>query len=341
MLELNWNILYLNLTLYPLDYLEKARRVIALEIEELTRLLDRIGEPFCKSVDAMRTAIDDGRKIVIVGVGKSGNIGNKLAATLNSTGATATILNCQDALHGDLGLIDDGDVVLAMSYSGETAELLAVLPHLKRMGTTITAITGKSGSTLAKSADHVLDVNVLREACPLNLAPTSSTTNMLVLGDALAMVLLEARGFRKEDFANLHPGGTLGRSLLTRACDIMRTGEGFVRLAGDATIFQALEKMSAARAGAVVVIDFDGRMEGIFTQGDFARAFSNEKGGIGDRPVSDFMTRNPVSVTEDKLAGEVLHMLEASRIDDLVVINEAGEPVGMIDTQDLTRLQIL
>lgn len=324
-----------------MDYLEKARRVITLEIEELTRLLDRVGQPFCDCVDAMRIAIDSGHKIIIVGVGKSGNIGNKLAATLNSTGATAAILNCQDALHGDLGLIDEGDVVLAMSYSGETAELLAVLPHLKRLGATIVGMTGKSASTLAKTSDHVLDVNVQREACPLNLAPTSSTTNMLVMGDALAMVLLEARGFKKEDFADLHPGGSLGKALLTRARDIMRTGEGFVRLAGDATIFQALEKMSAARAGAVVVIDSEGRMEGIFTQGDFARAFSNEKGGIGERPVSDFMTKNPISVTENKLAGEVLHMLEEARIDDLVVIDDAGKPVGMIDTQDLTRMQII
>ncbi len=324
-----------------MDYLEKARRVISLEIEELNRLLDRIGQPFCDCVEAIRSAVGAGRKIVIVGVGKSGNIGNKLAATLNSTGATATVLNCQDALHGDLGLIDEGDVAIAMSYSGETAELLAVLPHLKRLGTTIVAVTGKSGSTLAKAADFVLDVNVQREACPLNLAPTSSTTNMLVIGDALAMVLLEARGFRKEDFADLHPGGSLGKALLTRASDIMRTGDDLVLINGNTTIFEALEKMSAARAGAVVVVDDSGSMEGIFTQGDFARAFSSEKGGIGERPVSDFMTRNPISVTENKLAGEVLHMLEEARIDDLVVIDDAGKPVGMIDTQDLTRKQIL
>ncbi|NNE94066.1 MAG: KpsF/GutQ family sugar-phosphate isomerase [Verrucomicrobiales bacterium] len=324
-----------------MDYLEKARRVIELEIAELNRLLDRVGTPFSDSVEAMKAAIEKGRKIVIVGVGKSGNIGNKLAATLNSTGATATILNCQDALHGDLGLVDENDVVIALSYSGETAELLAVLPHLKRIGISLVAITGKAKSTLGRNADFVIDVNVEREACPLNLAPTSSTTNMLVAGDALAMVLLEARGFRKEDFANLHPGGSLGRSLLTRAGDIMRSGSEFVCLPGEVTVFDAIEKMSSARAGAVVVVNSENRMEGIFTQGDFARAFQSGKGEIADQAVANFMTRDPISVSENKLAAEVLRLLEDNRIDDLVVVNDNGDPVGMIDTQDLTRLQIL
>ena len=201
-----------------MDYQEKARRVIELEIAELQRLLERVGSAFEQSVEALKTAVEGGGKILIVGVGKSGNIGSKLAATLNSTGATAAVLNCQDALHGDLGLVDDGDAVVALSYSGETRELIDLLPHLKRQRLFLTAITGRADSTLARAADVVLDVNVEREACPLNLAPTSSTTNMLVLGDALAMVLLEARGFRKEDFAMLHPGGSLGRTLLTRGC---------------------------------------------------------------------------------------------------------------------------
>lgn len=330
-----------------MDYQEKARRVIELEIAELRRLHERIGEGdgFSNAVDALRGAIEGGGKILIVGVGKSGNIGGKLAATLNSTGATAVVLNCQDALHGDLGIVDDGDAVIALSYSGETRELIDLLPHLKRPRLKLIAITGETGSTLARVADVVLDVNVEREACPLNLAPTSSTTNMLVLGDALAMVLLESRGFRKEDFARLHPGGSLGRALLTRADDIMRCGAGLARVAPEATVREALEAMSKARAGAVIVSSQGsdgGRLEGIFTQGDFTRAFQSASGpDLGGRPVADFMTRDPITVNSGRLAAEVLGLLEEHRIDDLVVVNEAGEPVGMIDTQDLTRLRIL
>lgn len=323
-----------------MDYQEKARRVIELEISELRRLLDRIGGDFDGAVDALRSSLESGGKIIIVGVGKSGNIGSKLAATLNSTGATATILNCQDALHGDLGLVDDGDAIIALSYSGDTQELIDVLPHLKRSRVSLIAITGRTDSTLARAADLVLDVNVEREACPLNLAPTSSTTNMLVLGDALAMVLLESRGFRKEDFALLHPGGSLGRTLLTRANDIMRRDTDLARVAPDATVREALEAMSKARAGAVIVTAVDGCLAGIFTQGDFTRAFQTEP-QLADCPVVDFMTRDPITVASGKLAAEVLSLLEEHRIDDLVVVNEAGEPLGMIDTQDLTRLRIL
>ncbi len=323
-----------------MDYQEKARRVIELEIAELQRLLERVGCDFEKAIDALRLALENGRKIIVVGIGKSGNIGSKLAATLNSTGATAAVLNCQDALHGDLGLVDDGDVVIALSYSGDTQELIDVLPHLKRSRISLIAITGGVDSVLAKAADVVLDVNVEREACPLNLAPTSSTTNMLVLGDALAMVLLESRGFKKEDFALLHPGGSLGRALLTRAEDIMRTGDHLARVTPDTTVRDALEAMSNARAGAVIVSGADGCLDGIFTQGDFTRAFQSEP-DLAGRPVADFMTRNPITVAAGKLAAEVLSLLEEHRIDDLVVVNEAGEPLGMIDTQDLTRLRIL
>lgn len=324
-----------------MDYQEKARRVIELEIAELQRLLDRVGTAFEQSVNALKAAVEGGGKILIVGVGKSGNIGSKLAATLNSTGATAALLNCQDAMHGDLGIVDDGDAVIALSYSGETRELIDVLPHLKRLRLSLIAMTGRADSTLAHAADMVLDVNVEREACPLNLAPTSSTTNMLVLGDALAMVLLESRGFRKEDFALLHPGGSLGRALLTRADAIMRTGTGVAEVGPDATVREALEAMTKARCGAAIVSDPQGRrLRGIFTQGDFTRAFQSEP-DLATRPVEEFMTRNPITVNSGKLAAEVLGLLEDHRIDDLVVVNDAGEPLGMIDTQDLARLRIL
>ncbi len=324
-----------------MDPLEQARRVISLEIEELTRLHERLDASFVAAVDLLKTTVESGGKILIVGVGKSGNIGSKLAATLNSTGAPAAVLHCQDAIHGDLGLVNSGDTVIALSYSGETAELLTLLPHLKRRGAKLVAITGKAGSTLGKAADCVLDIQVRREACPLNLAPTSSTTNTLVMGDALAMVLLETRGFTKEHFAELHPGGSLGRALLLRAGDIMRSGEDFVTVAPDLAIREVIARMTKARAGAVVVVETDGSLAGIFTQGDFARAFQTGGTEVGAEPVGDRMTRHPKHVHRDKLVGEVLRLLEAHRIDDLVVIDEAGRPVGMIDTQDLTRHRVV
>ena len=324
-----------------MDYLEKARRVIRLEIEELNRLVENVGDPFREAVDALRDSLQISGKIIVAGVGKSGNIGHKLAATLNSTGAPATVLDCQDALHGDLGLVHENDVVIALSYSGETNELLDVLPHLKRRSARIVGITGVANSSLGRAADIVIDINVQREACPLNLAPTSSTTNMLVIGDALAMVLLEARGFGKDDFAALHPGGALGRSLLTKVTDIMRTGDDMAIVSPGTSIRDALGDMSAARAGAVIVANDGGALEGIFTQGDFARAFQKGPADIADRTVSECMTPDPISIREDKLAAEALRLLEENRIDDLVVVGNDNKPLGLIDTQDLTRLRMV
>lgn len=324
-----------------MDTLERARRVISLEIEELQRLHQRLDESFAAAVGLLKETVESGAKILVVGVGKSGNVGGKIAATLNSTGAPAAVLDCQDAIHGDLGLVNPGDSVLVLSYSGETAELLALLPHLKRRRARLIAITGKPTSTLGKAADCVLDIHVSREACPLNLAPTSSTTNTLVVGDALAMVLLEARGFTKEHFAELHPGGSLGRALLLRAEDIMRSGVDFVAVPPEFGIREVIARMTQARAGAVVVTESDGTLAGIFTQGDFARAFQRGGGEIGAEPVGAHMTRNPVRVRLDALVGEVLALLEGTRIDDLVVIDGEGRPVGMIDTQDLTRHRVV
>lgn len=323
-----------------MNYPEKARRVIDIEIEELKRLRGRIDGAFSAAIGLILERIAGRRKLVICGVGKSGNIGRKLAATLNSTGATAVNLNVGDALHGDLGVIDDGDVAVMLSYSGETSEMIDLLPHLKRLGAAIVAITGGGSSTLARHADVVLDVAVSQEACPLNLAPTSSTTTMLVLCDALAMVLLEARGFKADDFARLHPGGSLGRALLTRAADVMRSGDQVAMITPLTTIRDALQSMTRARSGAAVVTGADGTLAGVFTHGDFVRAFQKDA-GIADKTVEPYMTRSPVCIRADRLAAEVLSTLEHHRIDDIVVVNETGEPVGMIDTQDLTRLKLV
>ena len=203
------------------------------------------------------------------------------------------------------------------------------------------AITGKQNSTLSKAADCVLDVNVEREACPLNLAPTSSTTNMLVLGDALAMVLLEARGFTRDHFAELHPGGSLGKALLLRASDIMRTGDACVRILSVTSVTEAISKMTKARCGAVTIVDDGGKLLGVFTQGDFVRAFQSGNAAIGSALVEEYMTSDPIAVRENRLVGEVLRLLEDNHIDDLVVVDADGCAVGLIDTQDLARLQVV
>ena len=323
-----------------MNYPEKARRVIQLEIEELQRLHARIDGGFTQAIELLLACLRGKGKLVVCGVGKSGNIGRKLAATLNSTGATTVLLNVGDALHGDLGVVDPGDLAIMLSYSGETSELLDLLPHFKRFGIPMIAITGGLQSTLAKNADVVLDVHVTQEACPLNLAPTSSTTTMLVLCDALAMALLEARGFQAEDFAKLHPGGSLGRALLTRVSDVMRSGGQLATIMPETTVREALQAMTKARSGAAVVVNADGTLAGVFTHGDFVRAFQKDN-AIADRAVREFMTPRPISIQAGKLAAEVLATLEKCRVDDIVVVDDAGKPVGMVDTQDLTRLRLI
>jgi arabinose-5-phosphate isomerase len=323
-----------------MDYLALARTVIELEIAEIQRLRQRLNETFIRAVEALRAAVDAGRKIIICGVGKSGNVAFKIAATLTSTGAPAVVLNTQDALHGDLGLVNDGDVIIAMSASGETDEMINLLPHLKRLQTTLIAMTGGADSLLARTADIVLDVNVEREACPLNLAPTSSSTVMLVLGDALAMVLLEARGFKAGDFARLHPGGSLGRALLTKVSDIMRKGERLPLVDADATVMDAVRTMTRCRSGCVIITEPSGEMAGIFTQGDFTRAYESHP-DIAGTPVSQFMIRRPITIQSDRLAAEILNILERHPVDELVVLDEARIPVGIVDTQDLSRFRIL
>jgi arabinose-5-phosphate isomerase len=323
-----------------MDHLAKARFVIETEIDGLRRMAGLLDKGFVDAVGILRHTLDHRGKIVVVGVGKSENIGHKIAATLNSTGGTAVVLDSQNALHGDLGLLSDGDAVLALSYSGETRELLDLLPFIKRFDVNVIALTGKPGSTLARFSEVTLDTSVEREACPLNLAPTSSSTAMLVMGDALAMVLLESRGFTEEDFARFHPGGSLGRALLTRVADIMRSDQALPTVAEDADVFSALDAMNRARAGACLILDADGGLAGIFTHGDFARSFRIDP-LLGGKPVAALMTRRPVTVRADALAVEVLKTIGQNRIDDIVVLDEEGKPVGLIDTQDLARLKIV
>ena len=320
--------------------LAKAQRVFEIEIEALRQMAARLDESFAAAVRVLKETVDRKGKIVVVGIGKSGNIGHKIAATLSSTGAAAVVLHSQNALHGDLGMLCDGDTVLALSYSGETAELLDLLPFIRRFDVQVVAMTGDVSSTLARYSDVTLDTSVSREACPLNLAPTSSSTAMLVMGDALAMVLLEARGFTEEDFARFHPGGSLGRALLIKVSDIMRSGESLATVPAGATVRQALVAMTSARAGACLVMAPDERLAGIFTHGDFVRAFQRQS-DIAERVVDDFMTRRPISVRANSLAAEAIKTVGQSRVDDVVVLDDEGRPVGLVDTQDLARLKIV
>ena len=321
-----------------MDYLSKARRVIGIEADELRRLAENLdGAAFGRAIETLQDCADNRGKIVVCGVGKSGHIGDKIAATLTSTGSTAVVLNSLNALHGDLGLVSDGDVVLAFSYGGETAELLNILPPLARFDVKLIAVTGRRDSTLGQAADVVLDVAVSKEACPLNLAPTSSTTAMLALGDALAMVLLEARGFQQDDFARFHPGGSLGRVLLTRVNQIMRKATQLAVAPPEATVLEVLKKMTHCRTGAAAIVDADGHLAGVFTHGDLARHYQKHT-DLGALPVGQFMTTSPITVRGDKLAAEALHVLKTHRIDDLIVVDEDNRPVGIIDSQDLSRL---
>jgi arabinose-5-phosphate isomerase len=330
-----------------MDVTDMARRVVAAEIDELRLLLDRLADneapsscAFREATNLLCAALDAGRKIIVLGVGKSGHIGDKIAATLTSTGSRAVVLNSLNALHGDLGIVEDGDVVLALSYSGETEELLAVLPALSRFDVSVISMTAKPNSTLARFSKVVLDVAVKSEACPLGLAPTSSTTVMLVLGDALAMALVELRGFNREDFARFHPAGRLGRRLLLKASDVMRSGDRLALCTTDVSVREALKRMTRCRSGAVVVTDERAKLAGIFTQGDFARRYQ-EHSAVGDLTIGDVMTRNPAALRADQPAVDVLAIIEQRQIDDVVVINADDQPVGLIDSQDLSRFHLL
>jgi arabinose-5-phosphate isomerase len=323
-----------------MNHLGRARVVFDIEIAGLHAVRDQLDESFVTAVDLVVEALKNRGKVVVVGIGKSGNIGQKIAATLTSTGTTAVLLHSVDALHGDLGIVNDGDIILALSYSGETEELLNLLPALKRFSVKIISFTAVPKSTLAKYSDVVLKVRVPKEACPFNLAPTASTTSMLALGDALAMTVLQARGFSKKQFARHHPAGSIGRALLLRVRDIMRTGDRNPVAPQNTTIKDALFIMTRARSGSLSIVDSRGRLTGVFTDGDLRRQMSADQ-QILSRKVSELMTRNPICIKDTALASEALSIFNERNIDDLIVVNSRRHPVGMIDLQDLPKLKLI
>lgn len=320
--------------------LARARDVFRTEAAALRTVAAALDDSFTSAVEQVARAATERRKVVVAGVGKSGNIGRKIAATLSSTGCPAVVLNSVDALHGDLGIIHERDVVLALSYSGESEELTHLLPALKRFEVGIIALTGVPRSTLGRHADLVLNCRVPREACPFNLAPTSSSTAMLVMGDALALAVADAGGIRLEDFAKRHPSGAIGRALLVRVGDIMRRGERNAVAPASLPVKEALLLMTRARSGSVSVVDARGRLTGVFTDGDLRRHMASDD-GVLSRTLREVMTRKPVSIREDALAAEALRLFDRRNIDDLIVVNAGGEPVGLVDSQDLPKLKLM
>jgi len=323
-----------------MNHLAKARKVFDIELAALKAVRSQLDGAFSKAVELIVETLRRRGKLIIVGIGKSGNIGQKISATLTSTGSTSVVLNSVDALHGDLGIVNDGDLILALSYSGESEELLNLLPALKRFSLKIIAITGAPKSALARHSDLALNVRVPKEACPFNLAPTASTTATLVMGDALAMAVLQARGFKESDFAKFHPSGAIGRSMLMRVKDIMRAGPRNAVAPQDLAVREALQVMTRAKSGSLSVVNARGKLAGAFTDGDFRRQIATDDNLLA-RALKEVMTRHPICIRDTALAMEAVKVFNERNIDDLIVVNAKNEPVGLVDSQDLPKLKLM
>jgi arabinose-5-phosphate isomerase len=311
--------------------LQRAADVLRLEAKTVAAQSRYLDKGFIRAVRLVRLCLG---RVVVLGVGKSGLVGRKIAATLASTGTPSIFVHPSEGLHGDLGMITPGDVVLALSFSGETEELRQLIPSIRAMKVPLIAFTGRPRSRLARAAAAVVRLRVPREACPYNLTPTASTTVMLALGDALAMAVMAARGFKPEDFARLHPGGVLGKRLLWKVGDLMHRGKGNPRIREDQSVREALTVMTRTRAGATSVVNQEGRLVGYFTDGDFRRLAPRDP-GILLRPLHEVMTRHPKTLTMDIRASEVAEKLRRYRCDNMPVVDAKGRPVGLLDERDL------
>ena len=320
------------------DFAASGRRVFATEADALVAVAARVDGAFSAACRAMLACRG---RVVCTGMGKSGHVARKIAATLASTGTPAFYMHPGEAAHGDLGMVTDADVLLALSYSGESDELLLLLPALKRQGNTVIAMTGRTQSTLASEADIHLDVAVPVEACPLKLAPTSSTTASLAMGDALAVALLEARGFTADDFARSHPAGALGRRLLLHITDVMHVGDDVPKVAPDASISEALMEMSRKRLGMTAVVDGDDRLLGLYTDGDLRRSLDDAQVDLRATRIDAVMTRTPRTIDADALAVEAAQLMEAHQINALLVTSGDGRLVGALNIHDLLRARVV
>jgi arabinose-5-phosphate isomerase len=320
-----------------MNAIKRAKEVFEIEANAVLALKKKVGKEFVRALELLKKARG---RVVVSGMGKTGIIAQKFSATLASTGTPSLFLHLAEASHGDLGKVTADDVVIILSNSGSTAEVKQLLPFLKKIGSKIIALTGNTKSPLAKYSDVVLDVSVKREACPLNLAPTASTTATLAMADALCVCLLESKGFKEKDFAMFHPGGALGRRLLLTVADIMRTGRSNPQVSEDKTVSFVLLKITQARAGAATIVNKKGELIGIFTDGDLRRHLESDP-DLPRRKIRDVMTRGPLVVTRDTLAAEALHLMEERKIDEVPVVDEKHKAVGLLDVQDLLRAGIV
>lgn len=320
-----------------MNIIKRAVEVLDIEAGAIKNLRKRIGADFKAAVNLISAT--EGR-VVVSGMGKAGIIAQKFSATLSSTGTPSLFLHSAEAIHGDLGRVIDDDVVVILSQSGETEEIKKLLPILKKIGSKIIALTGNLKSSLARFSDITLNVAVEKEACPLGLAPTASTTAMLAICDALSVCLLELKRFREKDFALFHPGGSLGRRLLLKVEDIMRTGRDNPIVHESETVSSVLLKITQARAGCATVVNKNGRLKGIFTDGDLRRHLETDR-DLPRRKIAAVMTKNPTVISKDRLAAEAMHILEAKKIDEMPVVDKQKRAVGLLDVQDLLRAGVM
>jgi arabinose-5-phosphate isomerase len=325
------------------DQIARARQVFDIEIEGLRRTRDSLGKSFTDAVELMLDVVANGGIVVVSGVGKNLHIAEKMSAIFSSTGTRSIVLNPVQAMHGDLGMVSSRDVLLALSFSGESDEVIRLIPAIRRHGLKVISMTGKPDSTLAKMSDVHIEIPCGREACPFGMAPTNSTTATMAMGDALAMVMIDAQKFPIEDYAMNHPAGAIGRALVMKVTDVMRTGEHLARVAPTATVLEALLAMTKAKAGSAVIADDAGLLLGIFTDGDFRRimAQATDRSGVLADSISTYMTQSPMFVRDDVYAAELLKVFERKRIDDLPVCDAQGHVVGLVDIQDLPKMKVL
>jgi len=324
------------------EMIARAKEVLDIEIEGLRKTRDAIGQSFTRAVKMMLECAASGGIVVVSGVGKNLHVAEKMSAIFSSTGTRSIVLNPVQAMHGDLGMVSSRDILMALSFSGESAEVNNLIPAIRRHGLKVISMTGNPASTLARLSDCHIEIPCGKEACPFGMAPTNSTTATMAVGDALAMVMIDAQQFKIEDYAMNHPAGAIGRALVMKVSDIMRTGDRLARVAPAATVLDALMAMTQAQGGSAVVADAEGRLLGIFTDGDFRRVMS-ERGSdavLGDA-VAEHMTCHPQFVRDDAYAADLLKVFERRHIDDLPVCDTAGRVVGLVDLQDLPKMKVL
>ena len=323
--------------------IERAKQVFAVEIEGLEKTRDSLGASFVKAVRLSLDTVSDGGLGVVSGVGKNLHIAEKMSAIFSSTGTRSIVLNPVQAMHGDLGMVSAKDVLIALSFSGESAEVNNLIPAIRRHGLKVISMTGRPDSTLAQMSDIHIEIPCGKEACPFGMAPTNSTTATMAMGDALAMVMIDAQKFPVEDYAMNHPAGAIGRALVMKVTDVMRSGERLAKVGPKATVLDALMAMTNSKGGSAVVADADDKLLGIFTDGDFRRIVSTsaDSNKLLASPVGDVMTKSPLFVYDDAYAAELLKIFERKRIDDLPVCDKSGRVVGLVDIQDLPKMKVL